>query len=108
VVKSSRRNFFPVVDPLDQRFLGLVRLDDIRPYLFDPLLYDAVVVGQIMDSQVQVAGPEDDLNEVLQHMDVGRLFSMPVVSGERFLGMISKATLLDRYRRELMVQTHWR
>jgi CIC family chloride channel protein len=85
-----------------------VRLDDIRPYLFDPLLYDAVVVGQIMDSQVQVAGPEDDLNEVLQHMDVGRLFSMPVVSGERFLGMISKATLLDRYRRELMVQTHWR
>jgi CIC family chloride channel protein len=33
---------------------------------------------------------------------------MPVVSGERFLGMISKATLLDRYRRELMVQTHWR
>lgn len=108
VVKRSRRNFFPVVDPADQRFLGLVRLDDIRPHLFDPLLYDAVVVGQIMDSQVQRAGPEDDLNQVLQHMDAVRLFSMPVVSQGRFLGMISKATLLDRYRRELMVQTHWR
>lgn len=108
VVKRSRRNFFPVVDPGDQRFLGLVRLDDIRPHLFDPLLYDAVVVGQIMDGQVQTASPEDDLNHVLQHMDAARLFSMPVVSGGRFLGMISKATLLDRYRRELMVQTHWR
>jgi CIC family chloride channel protein len=61
-----------------------------------------------MDSQVATAGPEDDLNEVLQHMDAARLFSMPVVHQGRFLGMISKATLLDRYRRELMVQTHWR
>jgi CIC family chloride channel protein len=108
VVKRSRRNFFPVSDPLSQQFLGLVRLDDIRPYLFDPLLYDAVVVGQIMDGQVAVAGPQDDLNGVLQRMDAGRLFSMPVVAEGRFLGMISKATLLDRYRRELMVQTHWR
>jgi len=108
VIKRSRRNYFPVIDPESQRFLGLVRLDDIRPYLFDPLLYDAVVMGQIMDSQVATAGPEDDLNEVLQHMDAARLFSMPVVHQGRFLGMISKATLLDRYRRELMVQTHWR
>jgi hypothetical protein len=27
------------------------------------------------------------------------------VANERFLGMISKATLLDRYRKELKVQT---
>jgi CIC family chloride channel protein len=30
---------------------------------------------------------------------------MPVVSNGRFLGMISKATLLDQYRKELRVQT---
>jgi CIC family chloride channel protein len=38
-------------------------------------------------------------------MDEDRIFSMPVVSDNRFLGMISKATLLDQYRKELMVQT---
>ena len=107
VVKRSRRNFFPVNDPPSGKFLGLVQLDDIRPYLFDPLIYDAVVVGQIMNSRVEVAAPDDDLNDVLRQMDAKRLFSMPVVSDGRFLGMISKATLLDRYRRELMVQTHW-
>ena len=107
VVKRSRRNFFPVNDPQNGQFLGLVQLDDIRPYLFDPLIYDAVVVGQIMNSRVDVATPDDDLNDVLRQMDAKHLFSMPVVSDGRFLGMISKATLLDRYRRELMVQTHW-
>jgi CIC family chloride channel protein len=108
VVKRSRRNYFPVSDPRSGIFLGIVYLDDIRPYLFDPLLYDAVVVGQFMHAEVQVASPDDDLHEVLRRMDTERRFSMPVVFNGRFLGMISKATLLDRYRRELMVQTHWR
>ena len=107
VVKRSRRNYFPVNDPQTGFFMGIVYLDDIRPYLFDPLLYDAVVVGQIMHSDVATASPDDDLNDVLRRMDAGRLFSMPVVSEGLFLGMVSKATLLDRYRRELMVQTHW-
>lgn len=107
VLKRSRRNYFPVNDPKSGVFLGIVYLDDIRPYLFDPLLYDAVVVGQIMHSDVAVASPDDELNDILRRMDAGRLFSMPVVSDGIFLGMVSKATLLDRYRRELMVQTCW-
>ncbi len=54
---------------------------------------------------MQVASPEDDLSEVLNKMDEHRLFSIPVVSNQRFIGMISKATLLDHYRKELRVQT---
>jgi CIC family chloride channel protein len=38
-------------------------------------------------------------------MDRWNLFSMPVVSNARFLGMVSKATILNQYRKELMVQT---
>ncbi|WP_306304108.1 CBS domain-containing protein [Desulfosarcina cetonica] len=58
-----------------------------------------------MNTRVKTVSPRDDLTEVLQKMDDGRIFSMPVVSDGRFQGMISKATLLDRYRKELMVQT---
>ena len=39
-------------------------------------------------------------------LDRIRSFSLPVVDDGRFLGMISKATILDQYRKELMVQTH--
>lgn len=105
IVKKSRRNYFPVESRSDGRFLGMIHLDFIRPYLFDPLMYDTVLVEQIMDTRVETAHPDEDLTEILQRMDAKRLFSMPVVANGRFLGMLSKATLLDQYRKELRVQT---
>lgn len=105
IVIRSHRNHFPVEDEKTGRFLGMIQLDDIRPYLFDPGLYDVVILEQIMNTSIDVAHPDDELSEVLQHMDEKRLFSMPVISNNRFVGMISKATLLDKYRKELIVQT---
>ena len=83
----------------------MIHLDDIREYLFDPLIYETVFLEQIMDTQVETAALDDDLLVLLERMDAKGLFSMPVVHDNRFVGMISKATLLDRYRRELILQT---
>jgi CIC family chloride channel protein len=105
IVKKSHRNFFPVEDDKTGHFLGIIHLDDIRPYLFDPVMYDAVFLGQIMNTKVEVVHPDDDLLDVVRKMDMKGLFSMPVVVNNRFLGLISKATILDQYRKELMVQT---
>ena len=105
IIKKSHRNFFPVEDDKTGHFLGIIHLDDIRPYLFDPVMYDAVILGQIMNTQVEVVHPDDDLLDVVRKMDMKGLFSMPVVVNNRFLGLISKATILDQYRKELMVQT---
>lgn len=105
IIKQSKRNYYPVEDPVTGQFLGLIKFDDIRPYLFDPLMYDTVFVEQIMDRDVHVVRFEDDLADVLRIMDAESLFSMPVIVNKRFVGMISKATLLDQYRKELMVQT---
>ena len=105
IIKKSHRNFFPVEDDQTGDFLGMIHLDDIRPYLFDPVMYDAVFLGQIMNAKVEVVHPDDDLLDVVRKMDMKRLFSMPVVVNNRFLGLISKATILDQYRKELMVQT---
>jgi CIC family chloride channel protein len=105
IVKTSHRNYFPVEDEKTGNFLGLIHLDDIRPYLFNQGMYDAVFLGQLMNTQIKTVQPDDDLLEILRHMDEKRLFSLPVVIDNQFLGMISKATLLDQYRKELMVQT---
>jgi len=105
VIQKSHRNFFPVIDPASGRLLGMIHLDDIRPYLFDPLLYETVFLEQVMETDVETVEVDDELSEVLDRMDANRLFSMPVVSSNRFVGMISKATLLDKYRNELMLQT---
>jgi len=105
IIKKSHRNYFPVEDDQNGNFLGMIHLDDIRPYLFDPVMYDAVFLGQIMNTQVDVVHPDDDLLDVVRKMDMKGLFSMPVVINNRFIGLISKATILDQYRKELMVQT---
>jgi len=105
IIKKSHRNFFPVEDDRNGNFLGMIHLDDIRPYLFDPVMYDAVFLGQIMNTQVEVVHPDDDLLDVVRKMDMKGLYSMPVVINNRFIGLISKATILDQYRKELMVQT---
>ncbi|MBS0014160.1 MAG: chloride channel protein [Desulfobacterales bacterium] len=105
VIQQSHRNYFPVVDPETGKFEGMIHLDDIRPYLFDPLLYETVFLEQIMEADVETVDIHDELSGVLDKMDAKGLFSMPVVSTDRFMGMISKATLLDKYRNELMVQT---
>jgi CIC family chloride channel protein len=104
-MQKSHRNFFPVEDEHSGEFLGLIHLDDIREYLFDPLFYETVFLEQIMDTQVQTVGLDDDLSVILDRMDAAKLFSMPVVANNQFVGMISKATLLDKYRNELIVQT---
>lgn len=105
ILEKSRRNFFPVEDDKSGHFVGIIHLDDVRPYLFNPPLYQAVVLGQLMQTQIDTIGQDDDLVDVLDKMDALKKFSMPVVVNQRFVGMISKATLLDKYRRELMVQT---
>jgi len=105
IIRKSRRNYFPVEHEQTGFFLGLIHMDDVRPYLFNPEMYHAVVLEQIMQTGVDVVEPDDDLEDVLRHMDEKELFSMPVVINNRFIGMISKGTILDQYRKELMVQT---
>lgn len=105
IIKRSHRNYFPVESEKNGDFLGMIHLDDIRPYLFDPVMYDTVFLGQIMNTRVEVVHPDDELFEVLRKMDIEGLFSMPVIVNNKFVGLISKATILDQYRKELRVQT---
>jgi len=105
ILKRSRRNHFPVEDSQTGQFLGMVHLDDLRPHLFNPAIYDAVFLDQVMDRSVITANLDDDVSEILRQMDVYNLFSMPVLSHGKYVGMVSKATFLDKYRKELMVQS---
>ncbi len=105
VVKRSTRNYFPVEDEETGKFVGMIHFDAVRPYLFNTVLYDTVLIEHIMETGVDVVRFGDDLKAVLKTMDEKGLFSMPVISNDRFIGMISKATLLDQYRNEIIVQT---
>jgi CIC family chloride channel protein len=103
LVAESKRNYFPV-ENRDKEFLGMVRLDTVRSFLFDRMLYDSVLIEEIMETDIPIIHPDDSLTDVIQMMDSKSAFSLPVVEHGRFLGLISKATLLDHYRREMAAQ----
>ena len=105
VFKRARRNIFPVVERESGAWLGLVQLDEIRPYLFDQTLYPIMTMGEIMDTHVPTIDSTESALSAIQKFEATGAWSLPVVEGGKFLGMLSKSTLFDRYRRELVVHT---
>ncbi|PIE61171.1 MAG: chloride channel protein [Desulfobacterales bacterium] len=105
LAKVTRQEYFPVLDDTTGRFLGLIKMADIRPYSLDPAMYDMVFLNQIMDTDVPTAPASSDLRELIEIMDHNGVDAISIVDHGRFAGMVSKARILDLYRKELMVQT---
>jgi CIC family chloride channel protein len=105
VFKHAKRNVFPVVDRDSGRWLGVVYLDDIRPYLFDRSLYPIMTMGSVMHDELPVIDARETALSAIQKFEASRAWSLPIVEDGKFLGMMSKSTLFDRYRRELIVHT---
>jgi CIC family chloride channel protein len=87
----------------EQQCVGVVFLDDIRPHLFDTSLYELVTMGSVMRS-LPVINLHEPISAALNKFETSKAWSLPVVEGEKFLGMLSKSTLFDHYRRELQIQ----
>ena len=104
IFKNAKRNIFPVVDEQTGRWLGVVYLDDIRPYLFDRTMYAIMNMGSVMDESLPTIESTESALTAIQKFELSGAWSLPVVDRGVFLGMMSKSTLFDRYRRELIVQ----
>lgn len=103
--KRARRNLFPVVERETGRWLGVVQLDEIRPYLFDQSLYPIMTMSEVMHTDLPTIDAAESAYSAIQKFEASGAWSLPVIEEGRFLGMMSKSTLFDRYRRELIVHT---
>ena len=101
--KKARRNYFPVLNK-ENKCVGVVFLDDIRPHLFDRSLYDLVTMGSVMRN-LPLISLNEPISAALDKFETSKAWSLPVVEGDQFLGMLSKSTLFDHYRRELQIQS---
>jgi CIC family chloride channel protein len=101
-VSKSSRNHFPVVDN-DIRFLGVIRLDDIRHIMFDSDLYDKVNASSLMHSNTDVITYEkDSMNVIMEKFKKSGVWNLPVIKNGKYHGYISKSKLLTAYRQQLI------
>ena len=100
-VMKSKRNIFPVVTQ-ENLLVGIVTLDNIRPFLLDQQLYDVALVYDIMSDTGPVLKETDTLKEASRLFEQWHLWNVPVVkeNGE-YAGFISKSGVFDRYRNVL-------
>ncbi len=104
-VSSSKRNLFPVVDH-DEKLLGIVLLDDIRPIMFNTNLYDEVKVHELMTLPPEVIQMNDRMERVVRKFDESGAWNLPVVDDSgKYLGFVSKSRMFSAYREVLMQVT---
>ncbi len=101
VIQTSRRNVFPVLSD-DDKFLGVVVLDDVRKIIFRPELYDTVVVDDLMHpmSEGDLVRSSDSLLDVVEKFRICDRYNLVVVDDDdNYLGFLSRANTFSAYRR---------
>ena len=100
IVAHSKRNVFPVVDKND-RFLGIVLLDDIREIMFNIGMYDRSKVLDLMRNPLEIIQINDSMANVMNAFDETEAWILPVLNNELYEGFVTKSTLFTGYRKRL-------
>lgn len=81
---------------------GTVSMREVRPVLGDAdVLADLIVAADIADQSILSVSASDSLDTVLTKLDLGYRDELPVLDGERLVGLVRISDVLARYRVEL-------
>ncbi|MBN1222150.1 MAG: chloride channel protein [Candidatus Aminicenantes bacterium] len=105
IIIRSRRNIFPVIETRTGTYLGILDWNDIKSYIFDKDLSQSIIVEEVMHHDLPTVSISDTMIEILNKMEASQAWSLPVVENNKFVGLVSKSTILDHYRKELKAQT---
>lgn len=77
-----------------QKLEGLLTMADIKKKPREQ--WPSVLVSEVMTGagELKAVGPEDGLNTVIQLMESGSLNQLPVISGQRLVGLVSRDDLI--------------
>jgi CIC family chloride channel protein len=101
VISSSSRNTFPVVDDNDV-LVGIIHMDNIRGIIFNPEKHEGTIVRALMTKPAAVIKMDENLHTVLKKFDDTNQWNLPVLDGNRYVGFVSKSSVLTKYRSELL------
>lgn len=100
-IKYSKRNTYPVVKK-NNKLLGIIYLDNIREEMFNAELYDIVIAKEVMRKPSMVIDTKEDIFTIMRKFEESGQWNLPVVENEIYIGFLSKSSILDKYRHELL------
>lgn len=103
-ITQSKRNVFAVVDN-DNHLRGIITIDDIREVMFDQTRYDKLKVRKLMSIPRYTTKATANVSELMDKFEEYNVWSIPVLDNEdRYMGFITKTSLLNQYREQLVIQ----
>ncbi|MFT3746888.1 MAG: chloride channel protein [Agriterribacter sp.] len=104
LVKRSEKNIYAVVDK-NEKFTGIIELNDVKQKLFEPQLFDTVSVKHIMKKPAAVLYDDENMLSVMNKFDLSHSWYLPVLTkNKNFAGFISKTKVFNKYREILAEQ----
>lgn len=96
-ISESTRNIFPVVDK-EQKFMGVVFLDDVREIMFDSSQYETTSIASLMTLPEYSINFFDNMETVMDKFQKSDAWNLPVIDNEKYVGFVSKSKMLSVYR----------
>ncbi len=103
VISQSHRNLFPVVNPKNGRFVGVVSLDEVRNIMFRPELYSRYTVQDLMTAPPARIISNMPMEKVMTIFENTGAWNLPVVDeNDKYIGFVSKSKIFNTYRKVLV------
>ena len=99
-ISKSNRNLFPVVDK-DGFLKGMVKMSNLKNLIFEPDLYDKVMVKDLMYMPEFYISPTDSMEMVAEKFETSNRYNLAVIDEGKYLGFISRAVVFSKYRKTL-------
>jgi CIC family chloride channel protein len=101
ILETSIHNTFPVVDR-EGNFLGIVVFSKIKELLFRARGKDKITMLQIMSKPKALIQVDESPQEIISRFESTLAYRLPVLEGKKYLGFMTKGTLLSEYRKEFL------
>ena len=103
VISLSKRNIFPVVNPDNNKLVGVVLLDEVRNIMFRPDLYNRFTVQKLMISPPATLNQNLSMEKVMEIFEDTGAWNLPVVDDNKcYVGYVSKSKIFTSYRHVLV------
>ena len=102
-ISQSKRNIFPVLNPLTRVIVGIVLVDEVRNIMFRPDLYERFKVSKLMTSIPATLNSKMPMEKVMDVFEDTGSWYLPVVNDNKvYLGFCSKSKIFNSYRHVLV------
>lgn len=96
-VPQSKRNIFPVVDK-DNKLIGVVIMEHVRPIIFNRSLYDTTFVPDFMITPPATVEIDENMESVMKKFKNSKAWNLPVTENGVYRGFLSKSKIFNEYR----------